>query len=146
MPKCRRPNGPPTLTAQYTPRLSVSSASDTMASHKGGWLVSVIGDALLAVNYGRSGLGDCGLNGYLVDGKTMPESFEEQADVIWTHIGTLLQSAGMGFKTWCPCAPISPIPSTTRPTCACASSTWVTMRHPQPSYVANEYACGLVWR
>lgn len=69
-----------------------------MASHKGGWLVSVIGDALLAVNYGRSGLGDCGLNGYLVDGKTMPESFEEQADVIWTHIGTLLQSAGMGFK------------------------------------------------
>jgi 2-iminobutanoate/2-iminopropanoate deaminase len=39
-----------------------------------------------------------GLNGYLEDGKTMPESFEEQANVIWTHIGTLLQSAGMGFK------------------------------------------------
>ena len=39
-----------------------------------------------------------GLNGYLKDGKTMPESFEEQADIIWTHIGTLLRSAGMDFK------------------------------------------------
>ena len=27
-----------------------------------------------------------GLNGYLQDGRTMPESFEEQADIIWTHI------------------------------------------------------------
>jgi len=39
-----------------------------------------------------------GLNGYMKDGKTMPESFEEQADLIWTHIGTLLRSAGMGFN------------------------------------------------
>ena len=38
-----------------------------------------------------------GLNGYLKDGKTMPESFEDQADIIWTHIGALLQSAGMDF-------------------------------------------------
>lgn len=38
-----------------------------------------------------------GLNGFLKDGKTMPESFEEQADIIWTHIGTLLRSAGMEF-------------------------------------------------
>jgi 2-iminobutanoate/2-iminopropanoate deaminase len=36
-----------------------------------------------------------GLNGYLADGKTMPESFEEQAEVIWTHIQTVLRSAGM---------------------------------------------------
>jgi 2-iminobutanoate/2-iminopropanoate deaminase len=36
-----------------------------------------------------------GLNGYLADGKTMPESFEEQAEIIWTHIQTLLRSAGM---------------------------------------------------
>ncbi|MEO8023422.1 RidA family protein [Polaromonas sp.] len=36
-----------------------------------------------------------GLNGYLADGKTMPDSFEEQAEVIWTHIQTLLRSAGM---------------------------------------------------
>ena len=35
-----------------------------------------------------------GLNGYLSDGKTMPESFEEQAEIIWTHIQTLLRSAG----------------------------------------------------
>ena len=27
----------------------------------------------------------------------MPESFEEQADVIWTHIGTLLRAANMSF-------------------------------------------------
>jgi enamine deaminase RidA (YjgF/YER057c/UK114 family) len=36
-----------------------------------------------------------GLNGYLSDGKTMPESFGEQADVIWTHIQTILRSADM---------------------------------------------------
>jgi 2-iminobutanoate/2-iminopropanoate deaminase len=36
-----------------------------------------------------------GLNGYLSDGKTMPESFEEQAEIIWGHIQTILRSAGM---------------------------------------------------
>jgi 2-iminobutanoate/2-iminopropanoate deaminase len=36
-----------------------------------------------------------GLNGYLADGKTLPESFEAQAEVIWTHIRTLLHAAGM---------------------------------------------------
>jgi 2-iminobutanoate/2-iminopropanoate deaminase len=36
-----------------------------------------------------------GLNGYLKDGKTMPESFEEQAEIIWGHLKTILQSAGM---------------------------------------------------
>ena len=36
-----------------------------------------------------------GLNGYLQDGRTMPESFDEQADIIWTHIRTLLRSANM---------------------------------------------------
>jgi enamine deaminase RidA (YjgF/YER057c/UK114 family) len=36
-----------------------------------------------------------GLNGYLQDGRTMPESFDEQADIIWTHIRTLLRTAGM---------------------------------------------------
>ena len=36
-----------------------------------------------------------GLNGYLSDGKTMPESFEAQAETIWMHIRTLLRSAGM---------------------------------------------------
>lgn len=36
-----------------------------------------------------------GLNGYLADGTTMPESFEGQAEVIWGHIRTLLHSAGM---------------------------------------------------
>ncbi|MEO8673591.1 MAG: RidA family protein [Tahibacter sp.] len=36
-----------------------------------------------------------GLNGYLADGITMPESFDEQADLIWSHIRTLLHSAQM---------------------------------------------------
>jgi enamine deaminase RidA (YjgF/YER057c/UK114 family) len=36
-----------------------------------------------------------GLNGFEQDGKTMPESFEEQAELIWKHIHTLLASAGM---------------------------------------------------
>jgi 2-iminobutanoate/2-iminopropanoate deaminase len=39
-----------------------------------------------------------GLNGYLQDGQTMPDSFEEQGDIIWQHIGTILKSAGMGYQ------------------------------------------------
>lgn len=36
-----------------------------------------------------------GLNGYLADGTTMPASFDEQADLIWGHIQSILASAGM---------------------------------------------------
>ena len=36
-----------------------------------------------------------GLNGYESDGKTMPESFEDQSELIWRHLGTILASAGM---------------------------------------------------
>jgi 2-iminobutanoate/2-iminopropanoate deaminase len=36
-----------------------------------------------------------GLNGYESDGVTMPESFEGQAELIWKHIKTILNSAGM---------------------------------------------------
>ena len=36
-----------------------------------------------------------GLNGYEADGRTMPESFDEQADLIWTHIQAILHAAGM---------------------------------------------------
>lgn len=39
-----------------------------------------------------------GLNGYLSDGKTIPDSFEEQGDIIWQHIGTLLESANMTYS------------------------------------------------
>jgi 2-iminobutanoate/2-iminopropanoate deaminase len=39
-----------------------------------------------------------GLNGYLEDGKQMPDSFEEQGNVIWQHIGTILKSAGMNYS------------------------------------------------
>jgi 2-iminobutanoate/2-iminopropanoate deaminase len=38
-----------------------------------------------------------GLNGYLADGKTMPESFEEQGELIWGHMGAILKSAGMTY-------------------------------------------------
>ena len=31
-----------------------------------------------------------GLNGYEADGKTMPESFEGQSELIWRHIGAIL--------------------------------------------------------
>ena len=30
-----------------------------------------------------------GLNGYLPDGKTLPETFEEQGEIIWQHIGAI---------------------------------------------------------
>jgi 2-iminobutanoate/2-iminopropanoate deaminase len=39
-----------------------------------------------------------GLNGYLVDGQSMPESFEEQGEIIWQHLRTILQSAGMDYE------------------------------------------------
>jgi len=39
-----------------------------------------------------------GLNGYLSDGKTLPDAFEEQGEVIWGHIGILLKSAGMSYE------------------------------------------------
>src|SRR5688500_12442499 len=39
-----------------------------------------------------------GLNGYLADGKTMPDSFEEQGEIIWQHLGTILQSAEMDYS------------------------------------------------
>ena len=38
-----------------------------------------------------------GLNGYLADGTTMPESFEEQGEIIWEYIGVLLKSANMTY-------------------------------------------------
>ena len=38
-----------------------------------------------------------GLNGYLADGKTMPDSFEEQGNMIWKHLHTILQSAEMDY-------------------------------------------------
>lgn len=38
-----------------------------------------------------------GLNGYLADGTTMPDSFEEQGEIIWEHIGAILKSANMTY-------------------------------------------------
>lgn len=38
-----------------------------------------------------------GLNGYLADGKTMPDSFEEQGEIIWKYIGDILKSANMTY-------------------------------------------------
>lgn len=38
-----------------------------------------------------------GLNGYQSDGETMPESFEEQGELIWNHIGQVLESAQMSY-------------------------------------------------
>src|SRR3954469_10217186 len=37
-----------------------------------------------------------GLNGFELDGKTMPESFECQAELIWKHIQSILAAARMG--------------------------------------------------
>jgi enamine deaminase RidA (YjgF/YER057c/UK114 family) len=38
-----------------------------------------------------------GLNGYLADGTTLPDSFEEQGDLIWQHLRTILRSAEMDY-------------------------------------------------
>jgi len=39
-----------------------------------------------------------GLNGYESDGKTMPDSFEGQAERIWTHLQTILKDAEMDLS------------------------------------------------
>ncbi len=39
-----------------------------------------------------------GLNGYLQDGKSMPETFEEQGELIWQHLGVILESANMTYE------------------------------------------------
>ncbi len=39
-----------------------------------------------------------GLNGYPADGSDMPERFEEQGDLIWTHMGEVLKSANMTYQ------------------------------------------------
>jgi 2-iminobutanoate/2-iminopropanoate deaminase len=36
-----------------------------------------------------------GLNGFEQDGTTMPESFDDQAELVWSHIRSILRSAGM---------------------------------------------------
>lgn len=36
-----------------------------------------------------------GLNGFEVDGVSMPASFEQQAELIWQHLRSILRSAGM---------------------------------------------------
>jgi 2-iminobutanoate/2-iminopropanoate deaminase len=76
-----------------------------------GHAVEVRGDARL--------LFISGLNGYERDGTTMPESFDEQADLIWNHIRTILASAGMDFGHVCRYAPISVTRDTMSPTSAC---------------------------
>ena len=39
-----------------------------------------------------------GLNGYERDGISIPDSFEGQARLIWTYIGSILESAGMTYE------------------------------------------------
>jgi enamine deaminase RidA (YjgF/YER057c/UK114 family) len=39
-----------------------------------------------------------GMNGYLSDGITMPDDFTEQGDIIWGHIGAVLESANMTYQ------------------------------------------------
>jgi enamine deaminase RidA (YjgF/YER057c/UK114 family) len=39
-----------------------------------------------------------GLNGYLPDGQSMPDTFEEQGEIIWQYLGTILASAQMNYQ------------------------------------------------
>jgi hypothetical protein len=66
-----------------------------------------------------------GLNGFEEDGKTMPDPFEEQAELIWQHLRTILAAAGMQVTPTASCyAPISPTRSTTKQTRGCVKSSW----------------------
>ena len=39
-----------------------------------------------------------GLNGYERDGVTMPSDFAGQAEWVWRHLGTILETAGMSYS------------------------------------------------
>lgn len=39
-----------------------------------------------------------GLNGYESDGQTMPADFESQADLIWSHLESILDEAAMSIS------------------------------------------------
>ena len=39
-----------------------------------------------------------GLNGFRSDGQSISESFEEQGEQVWEHLGTILRSAGMTYE------------------------------------------------
>jgi enamine deaminase RidA (YjgF/YER057c/UK114 family) len=39
-----------------------------------------------------------GLNGFESDGQTMPDTFEAQAEQIWTHLETILREAQMSVE------------------------------------------------
>lgn len=52
----------------------------------------------IEVSSGSRTLFISGLNGYQSDGKTMPESFEDQSEVIWSHLRSILASASMGIQ------------------------------------------------
>jgi enamine deaminase RidA (YjgF/YER057c/UK114 family) len=38
-----------------------------------------------------------GLNGYELDGQTMPADFAGQAELVWRHLGSILESARMTY-------------------------------------------------
>ena len=38
-----------------------------------------------------------GINGYLHEGKVLPESFEEQAEAVWMHLRAILRAASMDY-------------------------------------------------
>ena len=39
-----------------------------------------------------------GLNGYFKDGETMPDSFKQQGEMVWEHLGAILKSAQMNYS------------------------------------------------
>jgi enamine deaminase RidA (YjgF/YER057c/UK114 family) len=39
-----------------------------------------------------------GINGYLANGIDMPDNFEEQAELIWQHLGAILTAANMSYQ------------------------------------------------
>ena len=39
-----------------------------------------------------------GLNGYELDGTTMPADFAGQAQLVWRHLGTILTAANMSYS------------------------------------------------
>ena len=39
-----------------------------------------------------------GLNGYEADGRTLPDSFDGQAELVWRHLRTILRAADMDYE------------------------------------------------
>jgi hypothetical protein len=76
---------------------SPPSLTFTIDSEHSGWFSSRCDPGQPPRSSAPSWLAGDSSGGLLPDGQTIPESFEDQGDLIWRHLGTILRAAGMDY-------------------------------------------------